>query len=111
VAETVLGAVRTEARARRALAAELLPQAFGGPDSLHVWLPLDDAASPERLRLAGHERGLALVTAEAFAVGEIGRQGVRVSLGGPRKRAVLQGALKALADLAQGAPAASRLVV
>ncbi len=67
-AETLLGAVRAEARARRALAARILPAASGPAESLHVWLPLPRDVSPERLRQTAHRRGLALVTQEAFAV-------------------------------------------
>lgn len=61
-AETLLSAVRAEARARRALAARILPAATGPGESLHVWLPLPGAASPGRLRLAAQQRGLSLVT-------------------------------------------------
>src|SRR5262249_7524109 len=56
-AETLLGAVRAEARARRALAARILPAAAGPAESLHVWLPLQPDVSPERLRRGGPQRG------------------------------------------------------
>jgi DNA-binding transcriptional MocR family regulator len=110
-AETLLAGVREEARARRALARTALPEAVGAPESLHVWLPLPASLGPDRLRLSAQERGLALVTAEAFAVGETWPNGVRISLGGPAKRAVLTTALASIAELAGGAPPARRLVV
>ena len=89
----VLAGVREEAIARRALAAELLPAAVGGLESLHVWLP-GAKASP-----AARERGLALVGAEAFrAPGAVG-EGLRISLGAAGKRATLVRGLKALTAL------------
>jgi DNA-binding transcriptional MocR family regulator len=107
----LLQGVRAEARARRAIAAELLPAALGPPESLHVWLPLASAASAETLRRAAQQRGLALVTHEAFAVGGAAEPGVRISLGGPGRRAALASALGSLAELlGPGAPA-RRLVV
>ncbi|WP_454717694.1 aminotransferase-like domain-containing protein [Caulobacter segnis] len=94
VASQVLAGVREEAVARRALAAELLPAAVGGAESLHVWLP-GAVASP-----AARERGLALVGAEAFrATGATG-EGLRISLGAAGKRGTLARGLKELAALA-----------
>jgi len=110
-AQALLAGVRQEAQARRALAAQALPQALGPAESLHVWLPLPESLSPDRLRLSAQERGLSLVTAEAFATGPTWPSGVRISLGGPAKRAVLSAALASIAELAGGAPPRSRLVV
>lgn len=104
-AEALLQGVRAEARARRALAAELLPAATGSPESIHVWLDLPEVWSPGRLRAGAQSRGLSLVGADAFAVGEGHRNGVRVSLGGPAKRTVLAEALKNVARLVSEAPA------
>jgi DNA-binding transcriptional MocR family regulator len=98
-AETLLGAVRAEARARRALAARILPAASGPAESLHVWLPLPPGVSPERLRLTAQRRGLALVTSEAFVTTPDAPAGVRLSLGGPGRRPVLEAALRNLANL------------
>lgn len=93
VATRILEGVREEAVARRALAAELLPAALGGPESLHVWLP-GATATP-----AARDRGLALVGAEAFrAPGAVG-EGLRVSLGAAAKRATLSRALTELEAL------------
>jgi DNA-binding transcriptional MocR family regulator len=98
-AERLLAAVRAETRARRAIAAEALPGALGGADSIHVWLPLPTELASERLRLAAQQRGLALVTAEAFAVQADHPTGARISVGGPAKRSVLEKALRAVAQL------------
>ncbi len=93
VAGRVLAGVREEAVARRALAAEWLPTAIGGAESLHVWLP--DAVAGATAR----ERGLALVGAEAFrAPGTLG-EGLRISLGAAGKRGTLVRGLRELAQL------------
>ncbi|HEY8616690.1 PLP-dependent aminotransferase family protein [Phenylobacterium sp.] len=110
-AETLLAAVRSETRVRRALAARLLPAGIGAPESPHVWLDLPDAWSPARVRDAAQARGLALVTAEAFAAGPDHRNGLRISLGGPGKRQVLERALGEVAHLIDGAPGEARWVV
>ncbi|HEY3799102.1 MAG TPA: PLP-dependent aminotransferase family protein [Caulobacteraceae bacterium] len=109
-AEALLDAVRREARARRAIAAARLPGARGGAESLHVWLPLPPGASPEHLRTEAQRRGLALVTQDAFAATPAAPPGVRVSLGGPGRRAVLDSALSGLAQ-ALDAPGPRRTVV
>jgi DNA-binding transcriptional MocR family regulator len=93
VAAKVLAGVRAEAVARRRLASELLPQAIGGPESLHVWLP-DATATP-----MARERGLALVGADAFRPPGATGEGLRISLGAASKPAALARGLKALASL------------
>lgn len=100
VAASLLDAVRDEARARRAIAARVLPAAVGAETSIHVWLPLRDPASAGRLKAAAAARGLALLTDEAFAAGAGHPAGARISFGGPSQRAVLEKGLKALAELA-----------
>lgn len=109
-AETLLGAIRAEALARRTLAAEALPQArAAAAESIHLWLPL--TAGGEALRRAAEARGLALVTAQAFAVGDDAPAGVRLSLGGPASREVLAKALADLRAILETQPARGGLVV
>jgi DNA-binding transcriptional MocR family regulator len=93
VAGRVLAGVREEAAARRALAAELLPAAVGGLESLHVWLP------GARADWAASQHGLALVGAEAFRAPGITGEGLRISLGAAGTRATLTRGLRALANL------------
>jgi DNA-binding transcriptional MocR family regulator len=93
VAGRVLAGVREEATARRALAAELLPGALGGLESLHVWLP--GAKADE----AARRQGLALVGAEAFRAPGVSGEGLRISLGAAAKRQTLARALSALRSL------------
>ncbi|MBO9711222.1 MAG: PLP-dependent aminotransferase family protein, partial [Caulobacter sp.] len=85
LADRILTGVRAEARARRAIAAEVLPGARGDAESLHVWLDLPDGADPAGLRALAAARGLALVTADAFAAAPEAPGGLRISLGGPAK--------------------------
>lgn len=98
-AEALLAGVRAEAATRRTLAAARLPAAQGSPEAIHVWLPLPADWSPVRLRAAAKARGLALVSAEAFAAGPGAANGVRISLGAPGRQEVLAEALAGIAGL------------
>ncbi|WP_337187786.1 PLP-dependent aminotransferase family protein [Phenylobacterium sp.] len=109
-AEALLAGVRREARARRVVAAEVLPAARGAVESLHVWLDLPPERDPARLRGLAQEKGLALVTADAFAAGPDHPNGLRISLGGPAKQAVLRTALEGVAALLSGPPPARSVV-
>ena len=101
-AQALLDGVRREARARRGIAARVLPRAKGAAEGLHVWLNLVGEREPGRLGAAAQARGLSLVTAETFAVGDVWPEGVRISLGGPAKREVLEAALRGVAGLLDG---------
>lgn len=109
-AERLLAAVRKEARARRAIAAEVLPQARGAAEGIHVWLDLAPGWAPDRVHRLAQEKGLALVAADAFAAGPDHPNGLRISLGGPGKQAILRGALEGVAALL-GGEASPRVVV
>jgi DNA-binding transcriptional MocR family regulator len=98
-AERILNGVRLEARARRAIAAELLPTARGDAEGLHVWLDLPVGLDAVGLRAMAAARGLALVTANAFAVTPTTPSGLRISLGGPAKASLLRDALGGVAGL------------
>lgn len=99
VAERILGGVRLEARARRAIAAEILPTARGDAEGLHVWLDLPPGLDAGALRGLAAARGLALVTADAFATTPDHPVGLRISLGGPAKASLLREALGNVAAL------------
>ncbi|MDR3508555.1 MAG: PLP-dependent aminotransferase family protein [Caulobacteraceae bacterium] len=107
-AEALLEGVRREARARRAIAAEILPLAQGAAEGVHVWLDLPPGLDPGRLRLMAQQQGVSVVTADAFAIGPVRREGglregVRISLGGPARQAVLSDALRRIAGVLDGA--------
>jgi DNA-binding transcriptional MocR family regulator len=101
-AGSLLEGVKREARARREIAARLLPAARGAAESLHVWLDLPASRDISGLHAMAQQRGLSLVTADAFAVEGAARAGLRVSLGGPARRGVLEQGLKSLAGLLAG---------
>jgi len=98
-AERILAGVRLEARARRAIAAEILPAARGDAEGLHIWLDLATGLDADGLRAAATARGLALVTANTFASAPHHPAGVRISLGGPAKASLLRKALGNFATL------------
>lgn len=95
----VLKGVKAAARTRRGVAARALPTAIGAAESLHVWLDLPTGRDEAAFRALGKQRGLSLVTADAFSTGAIKRPGVRISLGGPAKLATLEAALKGVAEI------------
>ena len=103
-AERLLAGVRAEARARRAIAAEVLPQAQGADEGVHVWLGLPGGWDPRRVRALAVARGLSLVAADAFAATSDHPNGLRISLGGPAKASVLREALVNVAALLTDAP-------
>ncbi|WP_246263263.1 PLP-dependent aminotransferase family protein [Caulobacter soli] len=98
-AERILAGVRLEARARRAIAGEMLPTARGDPEGLHVWLDLPTGRNAGELRGLAAARGLALVAADAFATTPDHPGGLRISLGGPPKASLLREALGQVAAL------------
>lgn len=110
-AEACLAGVKREARARRAVAAEILPTAKGAGEGVHVWLDLPQSWEADRVRLMAQQRGLALVTADAFATGPTWPNGLRISLGGPTSRVMLRSALENVAALLTSAPPTPRIVV
>lgn len=95
----VLGAIRQETQARRALAASLLPAAHGGADSYHVWLELPDRARNEALRLAALEQGVALTLSDCHAADPAAPNGLFLALGAARDRTDLQKALRVVDQL------------
>ena len=109
-AERLLSGVRQEARARRALAAEILPAAKGAAEGIHVWLDLPVGGGSDRLSALAAKRGLSLVAASAFAVEPVHRDGLRLSLGGPAKASHLRDALSQVAALLADTPT-TRVVV
>ena len=111
VADRLLAGVRREARARRAIASDVLPAARGADEGIHVWLDLPPGWDAGRVHRVAQEKGLSLVTAETFAASENHPTGLRISLGGPANRAVLRGGLESVATLLTGAASQGRIVV
>jgi len=94
-ANAIIASVRAEAAARQKLAREALAgHVFAAdPHGHHVWLPLPSTWSDARFAAQLENRGLGVVAADAFAVGEQSK-GVRIALGAARNRATLTRALE-----------------
>ena len=113
LADQILAWKRAEARARVALARQLLPQlpAATSPTSPHVWLPLTLPWRASQFANAARARGLLLGAPEAFmAQPGATPRAIRVCLMPPRSRDRLRGALTTLAELAAGAVVAEMMV-
>jgi DNA-binding transcriptional MocR family regulator len=97
-AEAIIRAIRDEAAARQKLAGNLLkPHPFARhPNGHHIWVPLPDSWSTAEFTAHVQRQGLAIVSSEAFAVGEVQPHAVRVSLGAASSRAELASALGVL---------------
>jgi DNA-binding transcriptional MocR family regulator len=111
VADHVLAGVKREARERRAIAAQVLPKARGSAEGVHVWVDLPPGWDSAHGRRIAQQRGLSLVTADAFAASDAYPNGLRISLGGPARQSVLRGALESVAALIAGAAPPQRVVV
>jgi DNA-binding transcriptional MocR family regulator len=111
-ADSLIGAIRAEARARQAIATRVLE----GLDfqtnrhGHHIWVPLP--ASWSRAEFAAHlqRQGLAVVTSEAFSVGEPVPHAIRVALGAATSRAELARALDILAAALRTSAVTARVV-
>jgi DNA-binding transcriptional MocR family regulator len=104
-ADTILDFLRTEAQARQALAARLLPGGYrADPLSFNIWLPLPQGWT--RSTFGAHMRacGLGVMASDAFAVDGTPPEAVRVGLGGPVTRPQLQAALEFMAHALEGPP-------
>ena len=107
-----IAAVRSEAAARQALAAQALAQHgySAHPNGHHIWVRLPGAWSRPEFTAHLQRQGLAVVTSEAFCLDGAPPHAIRVALGAARSRAELVRALDILAT-ALKAPAATARVV
>lgn len=98
-AETIITAILDEAAAQQKLAAtvlEGLPYA-ARPTGHHLWLSLPRGWSQSELTAHVQRQGLALVSSDAFAVGDGAPRAIRVALGAASSRHELASALAVLA--------------
>jgi DNA-binding transcriptional MocR family regulator len=107
-ANAILTGIRTEAIARQALAATLLPRELTAahPEGLHIWLRLPSTWQRQDFVTYVRTQGLALVPSDAF-VAEQGRvipNAVRIALGVSPDHGRLAGALKSLAQALKTQP-------
>ena len=110
-ADAIIEAIRSEAAARQKLAAEVLAgqPAFRHPNGHHIWMPLPHGWSRTEFTSHVQRQGLAIVTAESFAVGDTQPHAIRVSLGAASSRSELVQGLQILAA-ALRSPAVTRVV-
>nr|WP_298093909.1 PLP-dependent aminotransferase family protein [uncultured Shinella sp.] len=105
-ADAILDFLRSEAAARQALVAGLLPSGCYRADtiSFNIWLPLPHGWT--RSTFGAHIRmsGLGIVASDAFCVDGMPPEAVRVCLGGPIARPQLQTALEFMAHALEGPP-------
>ena len=107
-AERLMAAQREENAARIRLASarlgRLMPPSH--PAASHLWLRLPKPWRADRFQQEALSAGVALTTAEAFAVGPGAPEAIRVCLGAAPRRELLDKALATLARLLQSAEAA-----
>lgn len=105
-ADAILRFLREEAAARQDMVAAILPAGNyrSDPISFNIWLPLTKGWT--RSIFAGHMRsaGIGVVASDAFTVGGVAPEAVRVCLGGPIDREKLQGALEFMGHALEGPP-------
>jgi DNA-binding transcriptional MocR family regulator len=115
VADRILARQRREASARMALAREILGSwgADGPPGSMHVWFALPEPWTPDAFVAAAREREVTLNTEAPFVVpGAEPPRAVRICLGAPPTRDLLETALRRLAGiLEEGGESASDLSI
>ena len=95
-------AIARQEIARRALSGIDLP---GHPSSFHLWLPLPRPWRAEEFTRRARTAGVAVMPADAFAVGPNPPQAVRLCLGAARSRAELARAIELLAGIVGEQPA------
>lgn len=98
-------AQRSEALARRALAAEILGAARAlSPASLNIWLPLPEGAAADGFVAEARRNGVALTPGTSFAVDRPRYEAVRVSISAARDRSELERGLRIVAGMLRVTP-------
>lgn len=113
-ADAILAERRREARARQNLAREVLAGADfdARPEAYYLWLRLPEPWRRDTFAAVLRARGVAVTSAEAFAVGRNpAPHAVRLCLGAARSRDALRRGLGLVADVLHGAGEAGAAVV
>ncbi len=105
-AQAIVAAVRAETAARQAMArVALAGHAYAAhPGGPHLWLPLPAERPAAAFAARLHNRGLAVVTGDAFAADGAPPNAIRLALGAARSRAHVTKALEILSDVLARAP-------
>jgi len=113
-ADAILAARRGEARARQALAREVLAGADldAQPEAYYLWLRLPEPWRRDSFAAVLRARGVELTPADAFAVGRgPAPHAVRLCIGAARSRDALRRGLGLVADVLRGTGEAGAAVV
>jgi DNA-binding transcriptional MocR family regulator len=112
-ARSVLAAIRAETRHRQAIAAGILPADFvqADPAGFHLWLKMPPHWSRGDFAARLRSVGIGVVVCDAFSVGAIAPEAVRLGLGAAPDREQLAASLRVVADLLSQQPAVSMMVV
>ncbi len=113
-ADAALDWKRREATARRRLFTERLGgfPTDSNPTSSHVWLPLPRPWRGDDFVTQARRRGVTITAAEAFVVGRASApHAVRICLGTPATRRLVEDGLDILAEMLAGPPEVSRSFV
>jgi DNA-binding transcriptional MocR family regulator len=113
VAQSVLAAIRSEARQRQAIASQLLPSSLvqANAECFHVWLKLPSGWSRSDFAARLRSAGIGVVTSDAFSVSGPAPEAVRLGLGAAPNQASLAASLGTVADLLVQQSAMSLMVV
>jgi DNA-binding transcriptional MocR family regulator len=105
-ADSILRFIRTEAAARQALVAEVLPAGSykSDPISFNIWLPLANGWTRSTFGTQMRASGIGVVASDAFTVDGTAEEAVRVCLGGPIRRETLKGGLEFMGHALEGSP-------
>ncbi|HEV3422740.1 MAG TPA: aminotransferase class I/II-fold pyridoxal phosphate-dependent enzyme, partial [Paraburkholderia sp.] len=101
-AQEMLSAIRSESKARQAIAARVLGAwpYDAHPDGFHLWLPIpgEGGWSSSELALQLRNQGIAAVASAAFSTDGNPPNALRVCLGGSKNRDECEEALRIIAD-------------
>ncbi|WP_378941756.1 PLP-dependent aminotransferase family protein [Mesorhizobium sp. ANAO-SY3R2] len=113
VAQSVLAAIRHEAKLRQAIVAETLPADLvqTDPEGFHAWLRLPDHWTRSDFAARLRSVGIGVVTSDAFSVSGHAEDAVRLGLGAAPDRASLAAGLRTVAELLAQKSTMSAMVV
>ncbi|MEO5325620.1 PLP-dependent aminotransferase family protein [Mesorhizobium sp. CC13] len=113
IAQAVLAAIRTDARQRQAMVADILPAELvqADPEGFHAWLRLPGHWNRSEFAARLRSAGVGVVTSDAFSRADQVPEAVRLGLGAAPDHAALEASLQAIASLINQRSALSAMVV
>jgi len=112
-AQSVLAAIRKEAKERQAILSRTLPARLmqTNAEGFHAWLKLPEHWNRIDFAARLRSEGIGVVTSDAFAVGAPTPEAVRLGLGAAPDHASLSSSLQRIAELLGQQPGMSSMVV